>query len=160
VISVTSTLDSRRDKASAAATAAEQAQAGVNELDHRLETNATLRTQQAQALRNAQAEAARLKRSLKAVAKEQDRLTAARKKAAARVDKAKAKQKAAEAKYDKVVLADLVRREKERDRTAAGDGPSEQGSRTTAEPPPPEQPSTATRTATRTAARRTARTAR
>jgi chromosome segregation ATPase len=153
-------LDSRRDKAATAAGAAEKAQAGVTELDNRLQTNASLTTQQTQALRAAQAEANRLKRSLKLTAKERTRLTAARKKATAKVAQARKKQQAAEAKYDKVVLADMVRREKERDRaqkstgstrvsTTAGAGPA-------AADPPPEQPDAATSMATRTAARKTA----
>jgi hypothetical protein len=134
-------LDRRRDRAAAAAHAAEKAQAGVTELDRRLETNANLTRQQSQALRNAVAEANRLKRAVKASAKERDRLTRARKKAVTRADKAKAKAGSADAKYTKTVLAELVRREKERDRAAAS-------------LPAPEQP--AATTATRTAARKTA----
>jgi hypothetical protein len=137
-----SPLDGRRDQAAAAAVAAEKAQAGVAELDHRLATNANLTRQQSQALRNAVAEANRLKRALKAGTKERDRLTKARKKAVTRADKAKAKAESADAKYSKTVLAELVRREKERDRVAAS-------------VPAPEQPTVAT-TATRTAARKTA----
>jgi chromosome segregation ATPase len=159
-------LDSRRDKAAAAASAAEKAQAGVAELENRLQTNATLTTQQTQALRNAEAEAKRLKRSLKLTAKERSRLAAARKKAAARAAKARQKQQAAEAKYDKVVLADIVRREKERDRAqlspendlASPTAPTRATARTpaTVADPPPEQPDAATSMATRTAARKTA----
>jgi hypothetical protein len=136
-------LDRRRDQAVAAAGAAEKAQAGVTELDHRLETNANLTRQQSQALRNAVAEANRLKRALKAGTKERDRLTKARKKAVTRAGRAKAKAGSADAKYSRTVLAELVRREKERDRAAAF-------------APAPEQPSVTATAATRTAARRTA----
>jgi hypothetical protein len=136
-------LDRRRDQAAAAADTAEKAQADVTELDHRLETNASLTRQQSQALRNAVAEANRLKRALKAGSKERDRLTKARKKAVAYADKAKAKAGSADAKYSKTVLAELVRREKERDRVAA---PA----------PAPEQPTVTATAATRTAARKTA----
>ena len=158
---MTSMLDSRRDKAAIAASAAEKAQAGVTELDNRLETNAKLATQQTQALRNAEAEANRLKRSLKLAATERSRLTAARKKAAAKADQARRKQRAAEAKYDKVLLADLVRREKERDRAQASQPEIDHvsttaGTRTTTADPAPEQPNAATSMATRTAARKTA----
>jgi hypothetical protein len=111
-----SQLDRRRDRASAAARAAEKAQAGITELDRRLQTNATMANQQTQARRNAVAEADRLKRSLKVVTRERDRLTKARKKAAARAEKSKAKSAAAEAKYSKTVLAEMIRREKEKDR--------------------------------------------
>jgi hypothetical protein len=115
----TTALDSRRDKSTAANANAEKAKAGVTELDHRLRTNADQTKQQTQAMRNATAEANRLKRALKDAAKERARLTKERKKAVARADKARAKAKAAEAKYDKTVLAELVKREKERDREAA-----------------------------------------
>jgi chromosome segregation ATPase len=144
-------LNRRRDQASAAATAAEKAQAGVTELDNRLKTNATLTTQQNQALRNAVAEVNRLKRSLKAAAKEREQLTKARKKAVDKAAKSKAKAAEAEAKYDKVVLADLVRREKEKDRAASPSASNGKASR-----PAPEQTDTATATAVRTAARKTA----
>ena len=180
---MTSMLDSRRDKAATAANAAEKAQAGVTELDNRLQTNASLTTQQIQALRNAEAEANRLKRSLKLIAEERTRLTAARKKAVAQAAQAQKKQQAAEAKYDKIVLAEIVRREKERDR-AQPSPESDQAQATEsdrAQPtresdrasttnrtrastrtrpavadPAPEQPDAATKTATRTAARKTA----
>ena len=160
---VSSKLDSRRDQATTAATAAKQAQAEVTELEGRLQTNANHTTTQAQALRNAEAEISRLKRSLKAAAKEKSRLTTARKKAVSQAAKAKAKQATAESKYDKALLADLLRREKERDRTEAGQ-PNAAAKRTrTATPaadPPPEQPDPGTVTAVKTAARRTAARAR
>ena len=165
---MTSTLENSREQAATAASAAEQAQAAVTELDNRLETNANLNLQQRQALRNAEAEAARLKRSLKTAAKDKVRLTEARKKAAAKADKAKDKRTAAEAKYDKVVLAELVNREKERDRAQATDPGNTPAAkkittavgRTPAPDPEPERPDPATATATRTAARRTAARAR
>jgi hypothetical protein len=117
-------LDRRRTQAADAAKAAEQAQARVTELDNRLQTNASMTTQQKQALRNAEADVARLKRLLKAGARERDRLTKARKKAADRTAKAQAKSKAAEAKYDKSLLADLVSREKAKDRAGAAQPPT------------------------------------
>jgi hypothetical protein len=158
-----SPLDRRRDQASAATAAAEKAQAGVTELDNRLQTNASLTQQHAQALRNAVAEANRLKRALKTAGKERDRLTRARKKAVTRAKASAAKSAAAEAKYSKTVLADLVRREKEKDRaTSARPRPDSTRQlqsvpdRASVAVPAPEQPSTATTTATRTAARKTA----
>ena len=113
-------LDRRRGRAAAATAAVDQAKAKVTELDDRLSTNADTVKSQKQAMRNAVAEADRLKRLVKAGAKERDRLAKARKKAAARVDKAQAKAKTAEARYDKSVLAEMVRREKDRDRATAG----------------------------------------
>jgi len=109
-------LDRRRDQASAAATAAKKAQKGVTKLDSQLQTNASATRQQTRALRNAVAEVGQLKRALKTATKERDRLTKARAKAAARADKALATSRAAESKYDRSVLADLVRREKAKDR--------------------------------------------
>jgi chromosome segregation ATPase len=173
-------LDRRRDKAADAARAADQAQAGVTELEHRLQTNASMTSQQKQALRNAEAEASRLKRALKAGARERDRLAKAHEKAAARAAKARARSAAAESKYDKSVLADLVRREKAKDRADAAQPPAASTSkeiaplpevlpakaanatlpptraRTAVADPPPERRNAAAQSATRTAARKTA----
>jgi chromosome segregation ATPase len=123
-----SQLDRRREQATSAASAADKAQAGVTELDNRLQTNASMTRQQKQTLRNAEAEVTRIKRSLKAAAKERDQLTRARKKAVAKVDKARSKAEAADAKYEKSVLADMVRREKIKDRAEAARPPAESSS--------------------------------
>jgi hypothetical protein len=120
-------LDRRREQAASAASAAEKAQTGVTELDNRLRTNASMTQQQKQALRNAEAEVNRLKRSVKAAAKERDRLVKARKKAVDKAGKARTKAKAADAKYDKSVLADMVRREKMKDRADSARPPVETG---------------------------------
>jgi hypothetical protein len=117
--STTSPLDNRRAKSAAANAAAEKARAGVTELEHRLQTNASQIEQQTQALRHAEAEAKRLKRALKVADAERARLTKQRAKAAAQAEKAQARAEAAEAKYDRVVLAELVKREKARDRAEA-----------------------------------------
>jgi chromosome segregation ATPase len=151
-VTETTVLDRRRDQAAAAADAVEKAEAAVTELDHRLDTNASLTTQQSQALRNAVAEATRLKRALKAGSKEKDRLTKARKKAADRAQRTKAKAKAADDKYSKSVLADLVRREKEKDRAAAG----KPAALKSVPSPAPERPNAAAESAIGTAARKTA----
>jgi chromosome segregation ATPase len=119
VIVVTTTakpLDRRRDKAGATGAAAEKARAAVTDLDNQLKTIAGLTEEQQLSLRRATDEAARLKRSLKAAGKRRAELTKQRKKAVARAEKAKERARAAEAKYDKELLADMVRREKERDR--------------------------------------------
>jgi chromosome segregation ATPase len=99
--------------------AADEAQARCAALDSRLQTNASLTQQQGQALRNAKAEVNRLMRALKSAAKERDGLAKMLKKATAAAERAKAKAQAAEAKYDKTVLAELVRREKEKDQAEA-----------------------------------------
>src|SRR4051812_39938517 len=122
-------LDRRRDQATAATEAAEKARARVTELDNRLQTNANMTRQQTQAWRNAMAEANRLKRALKTGAKEKERLTKARRKAKARTEKVRAKAEAAEARYEKTVLAEMVRREKERDRADSAQPPAESTSR-------------------------------
>ncbi|MFC3386402.1 hypothetical protein [Couchioplanes azureus] len=111
-------LDRRRDRATAAGDAAEKARAAVADLDHQLETIATLTAQQRDSLRRATDEAARLERSLKAAAQRRAELVKDRRKAVARAEKARAKARTAEAKYDKEMLAELVRREKERDRAS------------------------------------------
>jgi len=139
-----SPLERRRAAASAAAGAAEKARARVAELDRRLQTNATMTTEQSQALRNATAEVARLKRALKGVARERDGLAKDRRKAAGRADKAGAKAKRADDKYSKSMLAEMIRREKDKDLARVSPDP------------PPEQPNAAMRDATRTAARKTA----
>jgi chromosome segregation ATPase len=179
-----SQLDRRREQAASAAGAADKAKAGVTELDNRLQTNTSMTRQQKQALRNAEAEVNRIKRSLKAATKERDQLTRARKKAVAKADKASVKAKAADAKYEKSVLADMVRREKMKDRADAAQPPVESAgtalqpvlerspvpvktaaatsgrrgrtSRTATAATTPEQPDAGTTTATRTAARKTA----
>jgi hypothetical protein len=145
----TSALDNRRAKSSAANAAAEKARAGVTELDHRLQTNANLMEQQAQALRHAESEAKRLKRALKVADTERGRLAKQRAKAAARAAKAQSKAEAAEAKYDQVVLAELVKREKARDRAEATVDPATNAP--AASRPTPGTPAKDTTTATKPA---------
>lgn len=162
-----STLDRRREKSAAAHAAAEKARAGVTKLDQRLETNANLTREQTQTLRNIEAEAKRLRRALKNAGKERARLTKERRKAQNRAEKAESRAQAAEAKYDQSVLAEMVKREKERDAaataarsTAAKASRGDGGRHTTAAEPPPERPDAGTTTAVRTAARKTAAAAR
>ncbi len=183
VIVVTTTarpLDRRRDKAGAAGAAAAVAEAAVTDIDRQLKTLASLTEQQEQALHRAVDEAARLKRSLKAAAKRRTELAKERKQAVAKAARARAKAADAEAKYDRELLADLVRREKEKDRagsSAPASAPAEEQSRDSSAPaeersrgregrqpaaadPAPERPDEATQTARRTAARKTAKAAR
>ena len=115
----TTQLDRRRDRSEAASAAVNTARARVTELEHRLQTNAEMTRQQTQALRNAEAEAKRLKRALKTQKRDRERLLKAKTKADAKAKKAERKAATAEDKYDKSVLADMVHREKERDRAAA-----------------------------------------
>jgi len=136
------TIDRRRDRAGAAGAAAEQAAAAVTDIDNQLKTLADLTEQQHQSLRHAVDEAARLKQSLKAARKRRTELLKAREKAAARAEKARARAEAAESKYDKELLADLIRREKERDRAGSATPPQAQTRSDTtppaqAETPPP-----------------------
>src|SRR3954468_2419618 len=112
-------LDRRRAQSAAAGAAAEKARQAVTELDNRLRTNTELAQQQSQALRNAEAEVKRLKRSLKTQERDRVRLTKAHKKATAKASKAGNRAADADPKYDKAVLADLIRREKQRDQAAA-----------------------------------------
>ncbi|HET6482054.1 MAG TPA: hypothetical protein VFG35_18760 [Actinoplanes sp.] len=109
-------LDRRREQSAAAKNAAERTRTTVTELDNRLRTNAELTQQQTQALRNAEAEIKRLRRSLKTQARDKERLDKAHRKAVSQAAKAQAKSSAIEAKYGKILLAEMVDREKERDR--------------------------------------------
>jgi chromosome segregation ATPase len=154
-----SQLDRRRDQASAAADAAQQARAAADQLKARLETNATLERQHSKALGNASAEVTRLKRALKAVGEERKRLSKEHDKAGAKAKKAAAKSEDAEARYEKTVLADLVRREKQRDRSQSAQPKAlapvpDSAPAAVNDDPAPEQPEKAT--ATTTAARKTA----
>ncbi|MBM2618172.1 hypothetical protein JIG36_21680 [Actinoplanes sp. LDG1-06] len=115
----TKQLDRRREQSTAAHEAAAKTKTTVTELENRLRTNADMTRRQTQALRNAEAEAKRLKRSLKTQARDKDRLEKAHKKAVSRAEKAQSKAATLEEKYGKSVLHDLVRREKEKDRAAA-----------------------------------------
>lgn len=115
---MTTPLERHRAKAGTTGAAADKARAAVADLDSQLATLTSLAEQQRQALRRAADETARLKRSLKAASKRQERLVKERVKAVARAEKAGARQATAESKYDRALLADMVRREKERDRAA------------------------------------------
>ena len=138
----------------------------MTDIDRQLETLASLTEQQEQALRRAAEEPTRLKRSLKAAAKRRAELTKERRKAVAKAERARAKAALAEAKYDKEVLAELVRREKEKDRAGSSTGPRSSRGRASRRPAAteraarPEHPDEATQTARRTAARKTAKAAR
>ena len=112
-------LDRRRDRSEATAARAGEAHAKIAELENRLQANADLTRQQTQALRTAEAEVKRLKRALKGQKDDRDRLLKAKTKATAKAKTAERRAATAEGKYDKSVLADLVHREKERDRAAA-----------------------------------------
>jgi hypothetical protein len=156
-------LDRRREQTAAAHTAVERTRTTVTELDNRLRTNADLTTQQKQALRNAEAEARRLKRALKTQARDKDRLEKAHRKAVARAGKAESKAAALEKKYGKSLLDDLIRREKERDRASAttpASSPLPEAPVSPAlpavVPPSPVETITVSDTARATAARRTA----
>ena len=120
-------LDRRRDKAGAAGATAAKAEAAVTDIDRQLETVKSLTEQQEQALHRAVEEAERLKRSIKAAGKRRAELVKERQRAVTKAEQARAKADAAEAKYDKEVLADLVRREKEKDRASSSEpAPEEQ----------------------------------
>jgi hypothetical protein len=112
-------LDRRREQNMAAKYAAEKAHTAVTDLANRLQTNADLTQQQTLALRNAEAEAKRLKRALKTQARDRNRLEKAHQKALSKAAKASRRAEDMDDKYSKSVLADMVRREKERDQAAA-----------------------------------------
>jgi chromosome segregation ATPase len=146
----TSALDRRRNKAQAAKDAADRAQANVAELDARLSALTTQTQQDQSALQRAQDEVTRLKRAVKAAAKEGATLQARRKKASAAVLKSQAKAQAAEARYDEAVLAEIVRREKDRDRAAASTAKPEQPAETEQPAAKTEQPAKSEQPAAKT----------
>jgi hypothetical protein len=157
-----SKLDRRRDKSQSAKATAAAAQQRLDGVDSQLAANAAQTQDHEGALRRASDEVKKRKKALKTSAKQHQRLTASRKKAATSVAKAHQKTYAAENKYDKAVLADLVRKERDKD-LAAHHGGAAQPASTGSEPsadakpsagPSPERPVAAT--ATNTAARKTA----
>jgi chromosome segregation ATPase len=151
-----SKLDRRREKAKAARATADAAQQRLSGLDDGLAANTAQTRELEIALRRASDEVSRLKKALKASAKKNQQLTASGKKAAASVAKAQQEAYAAESKYDKAVLADMVRRERNRD-LAAHEGASTRTASSSAKPTvgsSPERPVAAT--TKNTAARKTA----
>ena len=151
-----STLDRRREKAKAAKATADAAQQRLSGLDDELAANAAQTQEHETALRRASDEVSRLKKALKASAKKNQQLTASRKKVAASVAKTQQKAYAAENEYDKALLADMVRKERNRD-LAAHEGASARTASSSANPTvgsSPERPVAAT--AKDTAARKTA----
>ena len=128
-----STLDRRREKAKAAKATADAARQRLSEIDDGLAANTAQTQEQETALRRASDEVSRLKKALKASAKKNQQLTASRKKVAASVAKTQQKAYAAEAKYDKAVLADMVRKERNRD-LAAHEGASARTASSSANP--------------------------
>jgi chromosome segregation ATPase len=112
-------LDRRRDKAQSAKAAADTARQRVSALDDRLAATGAQSKEHEAALRRARDEMSRRKKALKASAKKRDQLRTSRKKAGKAAAKARRRARGAEQRYDQVVLAEMVRREKERDRAAA-----------------------------------------
>lgn len=87
----------------------------VAELDKALERNVAQTGEQEAELRTTLDRVAMLKKTIKAGKKYRDKLRAARKKARGRDADARQRASTAEARYDKSVMADMVRREKQRD---------------------------------------------
>ena len=151
-----STLDRRREKAKAAKATADAAQQRLSGLDDGLAANAAQTQEHETALRRASDEVGQLKKALKASAKKNQQLTASRKKVAASVAKTQQKAYAAEGKYNKALLADMVRKERNRD-LAAHDGASARTASSSANPTVGSSPErSVAATAKDTAARKTA----
>jgi hypothetical protein len=119
---MTSQLEGARAKSTKARESLDQAKRKVEEIDGRLGRNAARTSQDEAILRAAEAQVKQLKRALKDASKERQKLLTDRKRATAAVDKAQDKARSSEAKYDRAVLADLIQREKQQDRRAAGPG--------------------------------------
>ena len=96
-------------------TGAERTGREVAELDKALERNAVRADEQESELRTTLDRVAMLKKTIKAGKKHRDKLRTGRKKAQDRDADARRRASTAEAKYDKAVMADMVRREKQRD---------------------------------------------
>ena len=167
-----SELDVRRGRAQAAKAAAEAARSRLEQVDDQLNATAAEVREHETALRRASDEVQRRKEAVKAGGRRQKQLTAVRGKVASAVAKAQQKARAAEQKYDKAVLADLVRRERDRDLAAHSDSPatpqtspakpqeSAKPQRSAAKPqgssdPAPEHVAEGTAVSTETAARKT-----
>jgi chromosome segregation ATPase len=106
-------LDRRRDRADVARKAAEAAQARVADLDARLAAGEEQLREHEAALEAARQEITRRKKAIKATGKQRGKLQKARDAAWRAAAKSRRKAVAADAKYDKVVLAEMVRREKD-----------------------------------------------
>jgi hypothetical protein len=110
-----------RDRVSAAQTAVRETEARLHALD---DTDQDVQRR----LKLVEQEVAALKKQLKRNAKEREQLQAERKQAVRRTGALTEAVREAETKYDKAVLADLVRREKERDLARhTGDDPAPAG---------------------------------
>jgi hypothetical protein len=114
-----SALDRRREKARIAQEAAERAQESAAVVDAQITANTAQAERDQAALRHAHDEIVRLKRALKSAAKDRTALQKRHGKAGAAATKAQGRAQRAEKRYDEAVLAEIVRREKDRDRAAA-----------------------------------------
>jgi len=121
---ISATLDRRRNALHASRSAAEATGAKVASLDEALDSNAMRRSEYEANLQVALDRVAGLKKTIKASKQERSKLRTARK--AARQADAKARQRAdtSEAKYDRAVLADMLRREKDRDLSVHAEPPA------------------------------------
>src|ERR671932_116524 len=117
-----SQLERARAKSTKARETLDQARRKVDEIDGQLGRNAARTSQDEAVLRAAEAQVKQLKRALKDASKERQRLLTDRKRATSAVDKAQDKVRSSEAKYDRAVLPELIQREKQQDRRAAGPG--------------------------------------
>ncbi|GAA5148686.1 hypothetical protein GCM10023321_11360 [Pseudonocardia eucalypti] len=108
-------LARRRNTLRKRQTGAERTGRQVTELDKALERNTVQAGEQEAELRTTLDRVAMLKKTIKAGKKHRDKLRTARKKARDRDADARQRASTAEAKYDKAVMADMVRREKQRD---------------------------------------------
>jgi len=111
----TTPLERRRETLRTRAAAAAASQAKVTSLDEQLETNSAARREHGANLRAALETVSGLRKSIKDADKQRGKLRTARKNARRAETKAHQRASTAEAKYDRALLADLVRREKDRD---------------------------------------------
>lgn len=115
-----SPLERRRRRADDAQVALDRARAAVADVDARLQANGRQSQDDDAALQRARDEVARLKAALKDGAKDRARLVKERKRLSADATESARKAKAAEAKYDRVVLTEMVRREKQANKSSGG----------------------------------------
>lgn len=111
-------LDRRRETLLARTSVADESAAKLTTLDEELRATSRRRRDDEVSLSAALIRIAELKKSIKSAGKRRTKLRSARKDARQVHTKARKRAEVAEAKYDHAVLADLLRREKDRDLAA------------------------------------------
>ncbi|WP_028937395.1 hypothetical protein [Pseudonocardia spinosispora] len=113
-----STLDRRRETLLARTSAADESATKLSTLEEELRATSQRKRDDEASLSEALIRIAELKKAIKSAEKRRTKLRSARKDARQDHTEARRRAEVAEAKYDRAVLADLLRREKDRDLAA------------------------------------------